>query len=200
MGSVSFYPEEAPIHTVTVAPFAIERHPVTNAAFAEFVADTGYVTVAERPLDPALYPGVAAADLVPGALVFVPTAGPVDLNDWRQWWDWAPGAHWRQPFGVGTTRTVEIGSAVVEEVFFAWDEGARMAFRFDRTSLPVKAAIEDYRVVPTAEGCELVWRGKASAPLGLGWLIGRQLASGIRAGLPKLEALIAADPRRFGAD
>jgi len=99
MGSAGFYPDEAPVHTATVAAFAIERHPVTNAQYAEFVADTGYVTVAERPLDPALYPGVAAADLLPGALVFVPTAGPVDLNDWRQWWDWAPGACWRHPFG-----------------------------------------------------------------------------------------------------
>ena len=102
MGSTSFYPEEAPIHTATVGAFAIERHPVTNAQFAEFVAATGYVTVAERPLDPALYPGVAEADLLPGALVFRPTRGPVDLRDWRQWWDWAPGAHWRRPFGAGS--------------------------------------------------------------------------------------------------
>ena len=57
MGSTSFYPEEAPIHTATVGAFAVERHPVTNAQFAEFVAATGYVTVAEQPLDPALYPG-----------------------------------------------------------------------------------------------------------------------------------------------
>jgi len=102
MGSTSFYPDEAPVHTATVGAFAVERHPVTNAQFAEFVADTGYVTVAERPLDPALYPGVAPADLAPGALVFRPTAGPVDLRDWRQWWDWAPGASWRQPFGAGS--------------------------------------------------------------------------------------------------
>ena len=102
MGSTSFYPEEAPIHTVTVAPFAIERHPVTNAQFAEFVDATGYVTVAERPMDPALYPGVAQEDLLPGALVFRPTAGPVNLSDWRQWWDWAPGAHWRTPYGAGS--------------------------------------------------------------------------------------------------
>ena len=102
MGSTSFYPEEAPIHTATVEPFAIERHPVTNAQFAEFVADTGYITVAERPLDPALYPGVAEEDLRPGALIFTGTPGPVNLDDWRQWWDWAPGAHWRTPFGPGS--------------------------------------------------------------------------------------------------
>jgi formylglycine-generating enzyme len=101
MGSTAFYPEEAPTHTVTVAAFAVERHPVTNAQYAAFVADTGYVTIAERPLDAALYPGVPAADLAPGALVFRPTDGPVDLRDWRQWWDWSPGACWRHPFGPG---------------------------------------------------------------------------------------------------
>lgn len=99
MGSTRFYPEEAPVHTATVAALAIEKYPVTTAQFAEFVAATGYVTVAERPLDPALYPGVAEADLEPGALVFRPTTGPVNLRDWRQWWDWAPGASWRHPFG-----------------------------------------------------------------------------------------------------
>ena len=103
MGSTSFYPEEAPVHTATVAGFAVERHPVTNAQFAVFVEETGYVTVAERPLDPSLYPGVAEADLAPGALVFRPTEGPVDLSDWRRWWDWAPDACWRRPHGAGSS-------------------------------------------------------------------------------------------------
>ena len=102
MGSTRFYPEEAPIHTASVTAFAVERHPVTNEQFAEFVAATGYVTVAEQPLDPALYPGVATVDLEPGGMVFRPSAGPIDLRDWRQWWDWAPGANWRQPFGPGS--------------------------------------------------------------------------------------------------
>ena len=97
MGSTSFYPEEAPIHTVAVAPFAVELHPVTNAQFGEFVAATDYVTVAEQPIDPALYPGLQ--DVRAGAMVFAPTPGPVDLRDWRQWWDWVPGADWRHPFG-----------------------------------------------------------------------------------------------------
>ena len=114
MGSTSFYPEEAPIHLVTAAPFAIERYPVTNAQFAEFVDATGYVTVAERPLDPALYPGVAQEDLLPGALIFRPTASPVNLSDWRQWWDWAPGAHWRCPYGVGSDIADRLDHPVVQ--------------------------------------------------------------------------------------
>ncbi len=99
MGSTSFYPEEAPIHTVTVGSFAMERHPVTNAQFAEFVAATGYVTVAEQPIDPALYPGADPDGLCPGAMVFRSTPGPIDLRDWRQWWEWVPSANWRHPFG-----------------------------------------------------------------------------------------------------
>lgn len=48
MGCNVFYPEEMPERVSSVGPFAIERHPVTNAQFAEFVTQTGYVTVAER--------------------------------------------------------------------------------------------------------------------------------------------------------
>jgi len=103
MGSTQFYPEEAPVHAVTVAPFAVERHPVTNAQFGEFVADTGYRTVAEVAPDPALFPGAAPTDLVPGALVFRGTSGAVDLRDWRQWWNWTPGASWRHPYGPDST-------------------------------------------------------------------------------------------------
>jgi sulfatase modifying factor 1 len=114
MGSTSFYPEEAPMHTATVGSLAVERHPVTNVQFAEFVADTGYVTVAERPLDPAAYPGVPTEDLLPGALVFRPTARPVDLRGWQQWWDWAPGASWRQPFGPDSAIEDRLDHPVVQ--------------------------------------------------------------------------------------
>ncbi|MFA4080991.1 formylglycine-generating enzyme family protein [Mycobacteroides salmoniphilum] len=99
MGCNNFYPEERPVRAARVDALAIERHPVTNAQFAEFVTQTGYVTVAERAPDPALYPGASPDDLVPGAMVFRSTNGPVNLHDWQQWWDWVPGACWRRPAG-----------------------------------------------------------------------------------------------------
>jgi sulfatase modifying factor 1 len=99
MGSASFYTEEGPVHEETVAPFEIDDAAVTNREFAEFVAATGYVTTAERPLDPADFPDALLESVDPGSLVFVPTTGPVNLRDWRQWWHWRAGADWRHPFG-----------------------------------------------------------------------------------------------------
>jgi formylglycine-generating enzyme len=99
MGSDVHYPEEAPSHRVRVDGFAIDRHPVTNEQFAAFAAATGYVTVAERPLDPADFPGAPVENLVPGSMVFTPTPGPVDLRHLSQWWTWVPSACWRRPEG-----------------------------------------------------------------------------------------------------
>jgi formylglycine-generating enzyme len=99
MGSQDFYPDEGPVHDEQVGPFAIEQHPVTNAQFSEFVSDTGYVTVAERPLNQSLFPDLPPEELEPGALAFASTPGPVDLSNWRQWWRWSVGADWRHPFG-----------------------------------------------------------------------------------------------------
>ena len=70
--------------------------------FERFVAATGYVTVAERPLDPTDFPGALAELLEPGALVFRKTTSPVDLRDIRNWWAYVPGASWRQPEGPGS--------------------------------------------------------------------------------------------------
>ncbi|MEV6217422.1 formylglycine-generating enzyme family protein [Nocardia sp. NPDC051833] len=103
MGSARFYPEERPVHRVTVAPFAIDRFPVTNAQFAAFVAATGYRTVAERPLDPADYPGADPESLVPGGLVFQQAPHRIPLHDFTRWWAYVPGANWRHPRGPDTT-------------------------------------------------------------------------------------------------
>ena len=103
MGSDHHYPEERPTRRVSVEPFLLDRHPVTNREFASFVKDTGYVTVAERPIDPALYPGAPRENLVPGSLVFTRTSGPVNLRDYTNWWTWTPGASWRHPRGGEST-------------------------------------------------------------------------------------------------
>jgi formylglycine-generating enzyme required for sulfatase activity len=99
LGSDRHYPEEGPPRPVTVDGFWMMSTPVTNAQFAEFVAATGYATVAERPLDPADYPGAPPENLQPGSMVFTRTPGPVDLRHLSQWWAWTPGASWRHPVG-----------------------------------------------------------------------------------------------------
>jgi len=99
MGSADFYPEERPVHEVTVDGFWMDEHQVTVAEFRRFVKETGHVTVAERPLDPTDYPDADPNLLVPGSLVFRKTNGPVPLDDYRNWWHWMPGAQWRHPSG-----------------------------------------------------------------------------------------------------
>ena len=101
MGSEDFYPEERPVRHVEVDGFWIDHHPVTVAEFRRFVKATDYVTLAERPLDPTVYPDADPELLVPGALVFRKTAGPVNLGDYRNWWAYVPGASWRHPEGPG---------------------------------------------------------------------------------------------------
>src|SRR5215204_886900 len=102
MGSDDFYPEERPVHPVHVDGFWIDEHSVTVRDFRRFVKATGYVTLAERPLDPDDYPQAARALLVPGSLVFHRTRGPVDLDDYRNWWSYVPGACWHRPEGPGS--------------------------------------------------------------------------------------------------
>jgi formylglycine-generating enzyme len=100
-------PNERPAHEVRIQGFWLDRAPVTNAQFAAFVTATRYVTTAERAPDwetlkVQLSPGTprpAAGALVPGAMVFVGTDRPVDLDDYTQWWRYVPGASWRHPQG-----------------------------------------------------------------------------------------------------
>jgi sulfatase modifying factor 1 len=99
MGSTAFYREERPARLAAVQGFWIDRYPVTNAAFRRFVDTTGYVTLCERPPDPATYPDADPALLVPGSAVFRKPPGPVSLRDSRAWWEYAPGADWRHPQG-----------------------------------------------------------------------------------------------------
>jgi len=102
MGSDQHYPEEAPATPVRVDGFLIDPTPVTNRQFARFVADTGYVTFAEKAPNAADYPGALPEMLKAGSLVFVMPDRPVSQHDWGSWWTFAFGADWRHPRGAGS--------------------------------------------------------------------------------------------------
>jgi sulfatase modifying factor 1 len=99
MGSDRHYPEEAPAHSVSVDDFWIDRAPVTNAEFHQFVRATGHTTFAELQPDAADYPGALPHMLRAGSLVFTPPKQVVDLRHWDQWWQFKFGANWRRPYG-----------------------------------------------------------------------------------------------------
>ena len=102
MGSLNWYPEEAPLRRVRVDDFWIDETPVTNREFARFVAATGHATTAEIAPDPKDYPGMLPGMDQPGSLVFTKTAGPVPLAEYHHWWRFEFGADWRHPYGPGS--------------------------------------------------------------------------------------------------
>ncbi|RNI33595.1 formylglycine-generating enzyme family protein [Hanamia caeni] len=102
--------DEYPKHKVQVRSFWMDANEVTNAEFAKFVKATHYVTTAERKPDweemkSTLPPGTSKPPdsvLVAASLVFRQTSGPVNLNDYSQWWSWVKAADWKHPEGPGS--------------------------------------------------------------------------------------------------
>jgi formylglycine-generating enzyme required for sulfatase activity len=160
MGSDAHYPEEAPAHRVRVDGFAIDVFPVTNRRFAAFVAATGYITVAERPLDPAEFPGAPPENLVPGSMVFAATPGPVDLRHMSQWWTWTPGASWRHPEGPNS----ELGDRLDHPVVHVAHEDAAAYAAWANASLATEAEWE-YAARGGLDGAEFTW-GSERRPAG----------------------------------
>ena len=138
LGSERHYAEEGPVRRVGVDGFWIQTHQVTNTEFAEFIAATGYLTVAERPLNPADYPGAPAENLQPGSMVFTRTRGPVDLRHLNLWWTWTPGASWRHPVGPHSSIDKRADHPVVHVAF----EDAEAYAAWAGLSLPTEAEWE----------------------------------------------------------
>jgi formylglycine-generating enzyme required for sulfatase activity len=138
MGSDKHYPEERPVHPVTVDGFWMDCMPVTNERFARFVEATGYVTFAEITPKAEDYPGALPDQLFAGSLVFVKPDGPVDLRDMGHWWRWMRGADWRHPRGPASTIDGLARHPVVHVTF-----GDAEAFgRWEGKSLPTEAEWE----------------------------------------------------------
>jgi formylglycine-generating enzyme required for sulfatase activity len=167
MGSERHYPEERPLRRVAVDGFWIDPAPVTNAMFARFVAATGYITVAERPLDPADYPGAPPENLVPGSMVFVPPPRPVSHRDIANWWCWVPGACWRHPLGPDSSLD---GLADHPVVHVAYDDAAAYS-RWAGCTLPSEAEWE-FAARGGLDGAIFTWGDddpQETAPLANTW-------------------------------
>ncbi len=152
MGSDEHYPEEAPAHRVKVGGFWMDRHTVTNREFERFVAATGYVTLAERPADPADYPGAIPELLVPSSAMFKKPAQKVDIRNSYNWWVYVSGANWRHPRGPASS-IKKLGDHPVVHVAF---EDAEAYAKWAGKELPTEAEWE-FAARGGLDGAEFVW-------------------------------------------
>lgn len=160
MGSDRHYPEEAPVHRVTVDGFWIDRTPVTNLEFRQFVTATGYVTTAEKVPNPVDYPGALPEMLYAGSLVFSPPARVAGTKDWSQWWRYLKGANWRRPYGAGSSIKGLDDHPVVHVSY----EDALVYARWAGKDLPTEAEWE-FAARGGLDGAEFAW-GHALMPGG----------------------------------
>jgi len=160
MGSDRHYAEEAPSHKVAVDGFWMDRFAVTNARFASFVEETGHVTLAERPADPADYPGAKPELLVPSSIMFQRSTHPVDLSNAYAWWVYTAGADWRHPRGPGSSLDGLWDHPVVHVAF----EDVEAFAKWEEKELPTEAEWE-FAARGGLEGAEFVW-GDEFAPRG----------------------------------
>ena len=149
-----------PVREIEIDGFWMDRTEVTNAQFAAFVSATAYVTVAEQPPDPKLFPDAPRELLVPGSIVFSPPSGKVDLGQPLTWWRYQPGANWRHPEGPGSSIDGRENDPVVH---VCWDDAAAFA-RWAGKRLPTEAEWE-YAARGTLNQNRFAW-GDAFRPEG----------------------------------
>jgi sulfatase modifying factor 1 len=139
IGSNEFYPEERSAEDVTVTRFCLGKYEITNAQFAQFVEETGYVTIAERPLSVEQFPNLPESERAPGSVVFrIPKPLPDGSIGYLSWWHWVPGANWRHPEGPESNLEGRENHPVVH---IAYDDAIAYA-QWANASLPTEAQWE----------------------------------------------------------
>lgn len=162
MGSdkASSKPDEKPAHRVKLDGFWMDTTPVTNREFKEFVDATGYITTAEKAptleeIMSQVPPGTPEPSpelLVPASLVFKPSDTQIPLNNCHVWWEWKPGANWRQPLGYGSTIKGKEDHPVVQ---VSWDDAQAYA-KWAGKRLPTEAEWE-FAAYGGRKDIEYVW-------------------------------------------
>ncbi len=117
---------EGPRRAVKLAPFWLETTTVTNARFAAFVAETNYVTEAERFGWSPVFRALLGADAPPPSASQTP------------WWVKVDGAYWAMPEGPGSNVEERQDHPVVQ---VSWED-ARAFARWAGGRLPTEAEWE----------------------------------------------------------
>ena len=138
--------DEFPKHNVKLEGFYMDITEVTNAQFAKFVSETGYITTAEKDIEwedlkKQLPPNTPKPDdetLKAASLVFIPTEVEVSLQDYSQWWSWTHGANWKHPSGIESDID---GKENLPVVHISWDD-ANAYCKWAGKRLPTEAEWE----------------------------------------------------------